>query len=75
MVMGVPNWPLFGDFLFFIPTRMYFCSRTYFATIKDLTIICMNKFLKSNMQVSSSLHQATMVPRNATYVVKWTSYN
>ena len=57
--------PLFGDFLFFIPTRMYFCSRTYVAIIKDLTIICMNIFLKSNVQASSSLHQATMMPRNA----------
>ena len=36
--------PLFGDFLFFIPAHMYFSSRTYFAIIKDLTIICMNKF-------------------------------
>jgi len=42
---------------------MYFCSRTYFAIIKDLTIICMKKFLKSNVQ--ASLHHATMVPRNA----------
>ena len=55
-------------FLFFIPARVYLCSCTHFA-IKDLAIICMNKFLKSNMQVSSSLQQATIVPRNASDVL------
>ena len=30
---------LFSDFLFFIPTRMCFCSCTYFAIIEDLAII------------------------------------
>ena len=31
--------PLFGDFLFFIPARLCFCSHMYFAIIKDLAII------------------------------------
>jgi len=51
--------PPFGDFLFFI------FAYVYFAITKVLAIIYMNKFLKSNVQVSLSVHQATMVPRNA----------
>ena len=49
----------------FHPHPYVFLLQHIFAIIKDLTIICMNKCLKSNVQVSSSLHQATMVPRNA----------
>ena len=50
MLEGVQHYilslrPLFADVLFFIPTRMHFCSRTYFAIIKDLTIICTHEWI------------------------------
>jgi len=31
--------PLFGDIVCFISAHMYFCYRTYFTIIEDLTII------------------------------------
>ena len=52
------SWFFWVRFSVFHPRPDVFCSHTCFAIVKNLTIICMNKLLKSNMQVSSSLHQA-----------------
>jgi len=41
--VGKTNLGPYSVIFFFIP------ARTYFAIIKDLTIICMNTFLKSNL--------------------------